>query len=63
LTAYNSINMTSLAAQLSGNRMRKGELSEAQRLYCLAQKEAGVLTREVADALKCSQRCVQRTVA
>jgi transposase len=43
--------------------MPRGELSEAQRIYCLAQVEAGVRTSKVADALKCSQRCVQRTVA
>lgn len=43
--------------------MPGGELSEAQRIYCLAQVEAGVPTCEVAKALSCTQRCVQKTVA
>jgi hypothetical protein len=34
--------------------MPRGELSEAQRIYCLAQVEAGVRTSKVADALKCN---------
>ena len=63
LTAYHSINMSSFSAEISGNRMRGGELSEAQRIYCLAQVEAGVRTSKVAGALNCSQRCVQKTVA
>ena len=42
--------------------MRRGELSEAQRVYALAQCEAGVSTAEVADVLGCSQRCIQKTI-
>jgi transposase len=55
--------MSSFSTEISGNRMPGGELSEAQRIYCLAQVEAGVQTSKVAEALKCSQRCVQKTVA
>jgi hypothetical protein len=55
--------MSSFSNEISGNRMPRGELSEAQRIYCLAQVEAGVRTSKIADALKCSQRCVQKTVA
>ena len=55
--------MRSFGTEISGNRIRGGELSEAQRVYCLAQVEAGVSTSKVAEALSCTQRCVQKTVA
>ena len=55
--------MRSFGTEISGNRMRGGELSEAQRIYCLAQVDAGVSSREVAIALSCTQRCVQKTVS
>lgn len=55
--------MRSFGTEISGNRIRGGELSEAQRIYCLAQVEAGVSTSKIAEALSCTQRCVQKTVA
>jgi transposase len=54
--------MRSFGTEISANRMRGGELSEAQRIYILAQVEAGAGTAEIADALGCSQRCVQKTI-
>ena len=43
--------------------MPGGELTEAQRIYCLAQVDAGARTSEIAANLGCSQRCVQKTIA
>jgi hypothetical protein len=40
--------------------MPGGELSEAQRVYCLAQFDAGVESKEIAAALGCSTRCIQK---
>ena len=54
--------MRSFGTEISGNRMRGGELTEAQRIYCLAQVEAGAKTAEIANVLGCSQRCVQKTI-
>ena len=54
--------MKAFDTEISANRMRGSELSEAQRMYCIAQLEAGASTREVADALSCTQRCVQKTL-
>ena len=54
--------MKAFGTEISANRIRGGELTEAQRIYCIAHLEAGALTREVADALSCTQRCVQKTL-
>jgi hypothetical protein len=62
-TPQHTIQIRSFGTEISGNRMRGGELSEAQRVYCLAQVEVGVPTSKVAEALSCTQRYVQKTVA
>ena len=41
LTPHYSINMRSFGTKSSGNRMPAGELTEEQRVYCLAQVDAG----------------------
>jgi len=38
------------------------ELSDAQRVFALAQLEASVTTKEIAATLGCSSRCIQKTV-
>jgi transposase len=55
--------MRSFSAEISGNRMPGGELSERQRDFILAQAEAGAATKEIANALRCTQRAVQKTIA
>lgn len=50
------------STEISANRVRGGELSELESAYCLGQLDAGATTREVADTLGCTQRCVQKTV-
>jgi hypothetical protein len=52
--------MSSFSTEISGHRMPGGELSEAQRVYCLAQFDAGVESKEIAAALGCSTRCIQK---
>jgi hypothetical protein len=55
-TPHNYINIMSFGTEILGNQMRGNELSEPQRVYILAQTDAGVPTREIADALSCLQR-------
>jgi transposase len=43
--------------------MPRGELSEAQRVYILAQADANVSTREISKTLSCTQRAVQKIIA
>ena len=43
--------------------MPGGELSEAQRVYILAQADADVSTREISETLGCTQRAVQKIIA
>ena len=43
--------------------MPRGKLSEAQRVYILAQANANVLTREISKTLSCTQRAVQKIIA
>ena len=45
--------MRSFGAEISGNRMPGGELSDAQRVFALAQLEASVTTKEIAATLGC----------
>ena len=52
-TPYYNINMRSFGAEISGNRMPGGELSDAQRVFALAQLEASVTTKEIAATLGC----------
>jgi len=54
--------MRYFGTEISGSRMRGGKLSIRQRDYCLSLFEAGCSTREIANALGCSQRCVQKTL-
>jgi transposase len=54
--------MRAFGTEISGNRRPGGELSTQQRDYVLAQTEAGARTKEIADTLGCSQRCVQKTI-
>jgi hypothetical protein len=42
--------------------MPRGELLEAQRVYCLAQFNAGVESKEIAAAVSCLTRCIQKTI-
>ena len=42
--------------------MPNGELSEAQRIFILAQAEGGCGTAEIADALGCSRRAIQKVI-
>ena len=44
-----------------GNRMRGGELSEAQRGFAVGALLSRIIKKEVADALHCSESCVKRT--
>ena len=46
---------------ISGNRIRGGELSEAQRGFAAGALSSGTTKKEVADALHCSESCVKRT--
>lgn len=46
--------------EISGNRMRKGELSEAQRNYGMGMLDEGATNKKVADVLRCSKRTIQR---
>lgn len=41
--------------------MRGGELSDAQRNYCMGMLDGGVPARVVADTLNCSRSCINRT--
>ncbi|KAF1828815.1 hypothetical protein BDW02DRAFT_537484, partial [Decorospora gaudefroyi] len=54
--------MRAFGTEISGNRMRNGELSVHQRDYILAQCEAGCSTKEIATAMFCSQRTIQKTI-
>lgn len=54
--------MRAFGTEISGNRVRNGELSENQRTYLIAKAQAGVRTKEIADDLGCSQSCVQKTI-
>jgi hypothetical protein len=62
LTPHNTINIRAFGTKISANRVRNGELSLEQRNFCLAQAEASVNTREIAGALSCTRRCVQKTI-
>jgi DNA-directed RNA polymerase specialized sigma24 family protein len=53
----------SFGTEISGSRMPGGELSEAQRVYILAQADADVSTREISKTLGCTQRAVQKIIA
>ncbi|KAH7349221.1 hypothetical protein BKA66DRAFT_600332 [Pyrenochaeta sp. MPI-SDFR-AT-0127] len=55
--------MRAFGTEISGNRGPGGELSERQRDFILAQVEAGVRTKTIAETLGCSQRCVQKTIS
>ena len=46
---------------ISGNRMRGGELLEAQRGFAVGALLSGTTKKEVADALHCSESYVKRT--
>ena len=54
--------MRPFAPEISRDRVRKGELSELQRVYILAQAEGGCKTSEIARSLGCSQRAVQKVI-
>ena len=54
--------MRSFCTEISRNRMPGGELSEAQRIYILAQAEAGCGTTEIAARLSCSRRAVSNVI-
>jgi hypothetical protein len=45
-------------AEISGNRVQGGQLSDRQRDFAIAKLEAGCKTREVAEDLGCSQRVI-----
>ncbi|KAH8726078.1 hypothetical protein GQ44DRAFT_706380 [Phaeosphaeriaceae sp. PMI808] len=46
--------------EISGNRMRKGELLEAQRNYGIGMLDKGAANKKVAEVLRCSKRTVQQ---
>jgi transposase len=52
--------MRPFAIEISRSRMPGGELSEAQRIYVLAQAQGGCSTREIANRLGCTGRAVQK---
>ena len=52
--------MRVFGTEIAGNHMRGGELSQAQRGYCLGALRNGALSSEVARDLSCSQRCIQK---
>jgi transposase len=54
--------MRPFGAQIAATRMPNGDLSEAERIYILAQWEGGCSARETSDALGCAQRTVQRVI-
>lgn len=54
--------MKAFGTEISANRVRNGELSLEQRAYCLGQAEAGANTKEIAETLGCTRRCVQKTI-
>jgi hypothetical protein len=46
--------------EISGNRMRKGELSEAQRNYGIGMLDEGAINKKVANVLRCLKWTIQR---
>ena len=44
--------------EISGNRMRQGELLEAQRNYSIGLLDRGVTKKKVAEVLRCSTRTI-----
>ncbi|KAH8725729.1 hypothetical protein GQ44DRAFT_615401, partial [Phaeosphaeriaceae sp. PMI808] len=46
--------------EISGNRMRKGELLEAQRNYSIGMLDKGAANKKVVEVLRYSKRTVQR---
>ncbi|EMD58178.1 hypothetical protein COCSADRAFT_104551, partial [Bipolaris sorokiniana ND90Pr] len=54
--------MRSFCAEISRNRMPGSELSDAQRIYILAQAEGGCSTSEIATRLSCTRRAVNKII-
>ena len=54
--------MRPFCTEISRNRVVGGELSEAQRIYILAQAEAGCGAIEIATRLSCSRRAVLNVI-
>ncbi|KAH7374399.1 hypothetical protein BKA66DRAFT_468442 [Pyrenochaeta sp. MPI-SDFR-AT-0127] len=55
--------MRTFGTEIGDNRSPGGELSERQRDFIISQAEAGVRTKDIAETIGCTQRCVQKTIA
>lgn len=62
LDVNSNTNMKSIGAEIFKRRGRGQELSQQQRDIIIVKMEAGCSTAELAAEMRCTRRCVQKTI-